>query len=216
MKLGHIFDTNTLRNLALVDQLNILPQVCSGSLYRSGIVKDELDQGAVNFGRAHLEEMRRGRPQRSVQSARFHQLNSTLKQLSVHDVQLTLNAAHADAFQFFGCCVSVEDMDAGEAESFALAATRGWTFYTDDRPAKQAIDRFNAGNFGCPPYGREPQLHRPVPVHSTAWLLLEAINSQVLTTREAEEAFAQMRDIWDRHPQQTLMQLRARGAAAYW
>lgn len=213
---GHVFDTNTLRNLALVDRIGILPRVCGGQLYRSGIVKDELDRGAIAFGRAYQDELQRGSSQRSGQLVRFHRLSATLKELGVQDVRLTLNAAHDEAFQFFGCCVSVEDMDPGEAESFALAATRGWAFYTDDRPAKLAVDRFNAGNFGCPPYGREMQLHRPVPVHSTAWLLLEAIRLEVLTEAEAEEAFSDMRDVWDRHPLQTLARLRERGPSAYW
>lgn len=192
----------------------MLPDVCSGPLFRSGIVKDELDRGAVAFGRAHQDELRRGSPRRSYQLVRFSRVSAALKDLGVQDVRLTLNSAHDGAFRFFACCVDDEGMDPGEAESFALAAMCGWTIYTDDWQAIRAIDRFNANRFRCPPYGKALELHRPVPVRTTAWLLLEATFVGVLTPSEAEEAFWEMREVWDRHPQQTLAQLRSRGAAA--
>lgn len=213
---GHIFDANTLRNLALVDQLDVLPLVCSGTLYRSGVVKDELKRGPPAFERSHHEALRRGHPERSAQLNRFRGLDTALSALQVREVRLTTNAAHQEALKFFVCCQDTEGMDPGEAESLALAATRGWSFYTDDLQAKRATDRFNADQFGCPPYGSDLALHRPVAVHSTVWLLLEAVQCGVRSLADAELAFSQMRDVWDRHPQQTLSQLRQRGSSAYW
>ena len=178
-------------------------------------MKDELDLGPQGFARVYREELKRN-PQRSIQLSYFHGLDAKLRSLGVVEMRLSTIEAHLEAFTFFGCCVSNERMDAGEAESFALAATRGWTFYTDDLPAKRAVDRYNAGDFRCPTYGTAMTLHQPVPVHSTAWLLLKAVATDILLQTEAEAIFLEMQSFWDRHPQQTLAQLQGRGAAAYW
>lgn len=213
---GHIFDANTLRNFALVGQLSLLPSICPGNLYRSGIVKDELQKGPAGFYREHATSIALGETVRVDQFTRFQALDTTLQALGMIDIRVTGTAAHATTMALFGYCIDVEWMDEGEAESLALAATRNYHFYTDDFQAKELVLKYNDGLFRYPPLGVQATLYRPIPVHSTAWLLNRGVEQHLITREAAEHYFYEMRGIWGGHPQLTLLQLEEGPPLRYW
>ena len=205
----HIFDTNILRNFGLCSAEHVLAQTCSGTLYWSGIVKDELTKGPPAFARVHQLELNRGDTDRAQQLATFQRLAASLEQQGFVNLRLNTSARHAEALAFFACCLDEEEMDPGEAESFALAAYRGLTFYTDDLHAYNAITRYNEGMFRCPPYGVALPPYEVVEVHSTPWLLIEAVRQGHLTSMLAEALFREIKQVWYRHPKRSLEELRA-------
>ena len=205
---GHIFDTNTLRNFVLCSAESLLPQVCPGNLYWSGIVKDELLKGPAAFRRLHQRELLQGDPDRTRQLAAFEQLETALSHQGFRNLRLTATAHHAEKMAFFACCLEEEEMDAGEAESLAWAAFNGLVLYTDDLNAYRAVERYNAGEFRCPPYGADRPPQQTVEVHSTPWLLMELVRQKRLAPKEAEQLFAQIMQVWYRHLGLTLAQLR--------
>jgi hypothetical protein len=213
---GHIFDANTLRNFALIDQLPLLPRLCPGTLYRAGIVRDELHRGPAGFERSHRSALWSGDPDRILQYTRFQALEAQLRALGFSVMSVTTNVAHEEALDLFHHCVDVELMDEGEAESLALAALKDLVFYTDDFQAKEAVLAYNAGTFRFPPFGRSVALHRPIPVHSSAWLLDSAVQAGLLGAQDAEAHFLAMRAFWDRHPRQTLTVLKAGPPHLWW
>jgi hypothetical protein len=208
---GHVFDANTLRNFVLIGKANLLPLVCEGTLTWSGIVKDELAKGPKAFKRQFERELLMGDTQRHDHLLAFEKLETTLTDLEFINTRLNTSTAQAEMFLFFVCLVESERMDEGEAESLAFAAYRDRIFYTDDLHAYKAVERYNSGQSRCPPYGANPPPYARVKVHSSAWLLIEAVNQQHLTMKQAEAIFNNMVSVWGRHPRKTLTDLQKKG-----
>jgi hypothetical protein len=216
---GHIFDTNTIRNFVLTDSEYLLPKVCPGQLYGSSVVIDELKRGARAFEKQCRVELDAGDTRRHRQFTAFNQMATRLKGIGLIEVAVTTASKHADMMRFFACLLdsSKEDMDAGEAESFALAAYRGFDFYTDDRYAMLTIEKYSTtpNLLKCPPPGEDPPPHQKILVHSTTWLLLKAIRESHISEMKAERIFDDMRSVWGHHPQRTLAEMQ-RKPDLYW
>ncbi|QIN84331.1 hypothetical protein GBA63_18040 [Rubrobacter tropicus] len=65
------------------------------------------------------------------------------------------------------------ELDSGEAEAAAIAATRGWTFLTDDQASVEFLR--------C--------LYPNIPIQRTCTLLLYAVEREVLSCEEAADRF---------------------------
>lgn len=209
----HVFDANTLRNLGLVGALELLPRTLDGTLFIGSVVRDELRRGAKRFPVANAKRL--VDPKWVEYALRFQQLDARLAQLGFTTIEVSSASTRAGEFAFLACLVDEWVMEEGEAEAFTVAAYRGHTLYSDEWKVMEEARMFGEGNFPCPFPGEAVPTFDSVTVHSTAWILLEAVERDVVTLADAERAYEEMRDIWQRHPQRTLSQLRD-GDGHYW
>lgn len=212
---GHIFDANILRNFVLCSAEHFLLVACPGPLYWSGVVKKELSEGPAGFARVHKDDIDDGDVARIRQLEAFQGLETSLNRLGFINLKVTFNPHLTEAMEFFACCYDIEEMDPGEAESLALAVYRGFTFYTDDLNAYDAVERYNAKSFACPRPGSTPPPNALIEVHSTPWVLLELVRLGRLSMTEAEAVFLDFKEVWYRHPHISLAELES-DPDSYW
>jgi hypothetical protein len=211
--LGHIFDANTLHNLALASALSMLPETLDGRLYLGRVVRRELERGARRFPQANLHKL--PDPRWSAYIARFQGLDAQLDALGFTTLEVTSASTRPGEFAFLACLQDEWLMEEGEAEAFTLAAYRGLILYSDEWKVNEEARNYTADHFPCPYFGNGPPSHARVEVHTTAWLLLEAVEKRVVTFQEADAYYLAMREVWPRHPRKTLAQLRD-GEGIYW
>ena len=206
---GHIFDTNTLRNFALADALGVLVKVCASRRLVSRAVRSELRRGMHGYARANSDRI--AHPPWSLYATRFHGLEAALGQLGFEDAGISDSGEHELQRRILAYLIDGDRLHAGEAESLAIAACSGFAFYTDEA-AVHGVGATLWEEFGDAllAAGRRG----PVPVHSSAWILLEAVKSSKLTMDRAEDIFDEMREVWERHPRKTLRALKR--VKGYW
>jgi hypothetical protein len=176
------------------------------------VVREELKQGARVFPQRNLHRL--DDPNWATYVARFQGLEAKLNELRCTTLEVTSASTRQGEVAFLTCVQDEEVMEAGEAESFTLAAYRGMVLYSDEYKVYREGENFNAHTFPCPYYGDElPEYD--IAVHSTAWLLLKGIEQDVFSEATAEDYYLAMRDIWPRHPRKTLAEL-ADGDGKYW
>lgn len=208
----HIFDANTLRNLALADMLQYVPDIVEGICCMGSVVRQELRRGASVYPKRHQHRL--ADPNWRQYITRFQQLDAELKRLGFQERAVSSASRRAGEFAFLSCLTEEDVMEAGEAEAFTLAVYRDMTLYSDERKVYYEGQAFNAADFPCPYAGDTPPEY-DVTVHSTAWLLLEGVRKGVFDMARAEAAYLEMRTFWQRHPNKTLAQLQA-GDGMYW
>ena len=163
---GHIFDSNTLRNLALVDALGLLPQILSGRLCVSRIVREELRRGAWRFPQANVHRLTE--PQWAAYIAQFQGLDAQLTGMGFVQLEVTSASTRSEEFTFMTCLQDEQVMEDGEAESFTLAVYRELTLYSDEFKVHKEAQNFTDGHFPCPYPGEELPPSHTILVHSTA------------------------------------------------
>lgn len=208
----HIFDANTLRNFALVGALDLLPRVLSGQFFVGATVRKELLEGARVFQRNNLDQI--GDPSWVTYTDRFQNLDTQMKRLGFKPLAVSTSVAHQGMWSFLACLADEDVMEEGEAESMTLAAFKGLVFYSDELKVFREAKNYEEGLFPCPRVGEDPPPHT-VEVHSSAWILLKGVADLVLPMEQAEDIYAEMRMIWERHPGRTLEEL-ASGKGRYW
>jgi hypothetical protein len=187
---GHIFDANTPRNLILTATIELLPHICPGDLLVAQTVHGELQRGATRFPRANASAL--GDPLWAGFVHRFQDMEATLQGTGMQVRSVSTHENHRDMHAFLACLIDEEVMEAGEAEGLALAAFKGFTLYSDEMKVRDVVQDLNAGQLECPYSGDVRPPFLPLEVHTTAWLLQQAVKQGLVEISDAEEVWSQM------------------------
>lgn len=212
---GHVFDTNVLKNFLLTDLVDLIPKLCPGNLYLPAAVRAELRTMTIEFPRVRASRAGKLSMADLGYVQRLKQQQATLK--SHNFVELgVLHSANSEEIGFWSCVDKLDRIHPGETEGLALAAYRDLVLYSDDQAVVRIADQLANEELGCPPYGSETPPFPYVDVHSSIYLLLQAVEQNLLAEDVAESRFHEMRnDIGSRLPRMTLTQLR-QSPASYW
>jgi hypothetical protein len=141
-------------------------------------------------------------------------MDTEMKRLGFKPLAVSTSIAHQAMWSFLACLADEDVMEEGEAESMTLAAFKGLVLYSDELKVFREAKNYEEGRFPCPRVGEDLPPHT-VEVHSSAWILLKGVESLVLSMNQAEDIYAEMQVIWERHPGKTLNEL-ASGKGRYW
>jgi predicted nucleic acid-binding protein len=198
-----IADTVVLRYFLLVDQFDLLLRVLGKPLMVSRVVYDPEDGGeepslsevvrSIHVQRQRAADNRRSEDERKradlfavrLAALRGHVLSGTVSVVDMSELELELfgrlgSASHTPEF---GLTFPLDD---GEAATLAISIERNWVFASDDGDALKAMRH----------------LRRRHPYQRIRKILIEAVDSGVISRAEANTIHAEMREsgFWDPTP----------------
>ena len=184
----HIFDNNVLKNFLLTGQSHLLSHVCPGQLCISKAVKEELHKTKRHF----LNRSRPYRQPEATASLAYHaqQVDAAMQRLEFQELSL-MQRGDPTELELLTCLLDEDRIHSGEIECLVLAVCRGSTIYSDDRGLRDEVKTFNSGTALCLP-GETDFRGLPITMHSTIWLLIEAIGQGRLDMLEAGKIYDAM------------------------
>ncbi len=184
----HIFDNNVLKNFLLPGQSYLLSHVCPGQLCIPEAVKEELNKTRRHF-------LGRSRPYQQLEataSLAYHaqQVDAAMQRLEFQGLSL-MQRGDPTELELLTCLLDEDRIHAGEIECLVLAVCRGCTIYSDDTGLRDEVKTFNSGTALCLP-GETSFPGLPITMHSTIWLLIEAIGQGRLDMLDAGRIYDTM------------------------